>query len=438
MEKSANQSLLQNSIEKEIYNQLETISIGKKYALYQTIFFKALSKMKRGSIRVILPDGTQSSLGDPDSDFEPKFHSAIIYIKDPKFFKRSVLHGDIGFSESFLMGEWETDSIENVVSWFILNVDDSPSLSGAKKKLFHLDLFNLGNKFLHFLRRNSQRGSKKNIVEHYDLGNSFYKLFLDPTMTYSSAYFENLDQSLEEAQTAKVKLLCEKLRLTKDDHLLEIGSGWGYLSTYAAKNYGCRVTTVTLSEEQFRFASDKINRENLGHLVEIRIQDYRDIKGSFTKIVSVEMLEAVGDAYYESFFRKCQEVLTQNGLMALQVITSPDSRFNSFKKGIDFIQKHIFPGSLLPSIGRMNEAINLTGDMHLYHMEDMGSSYVRTLRLWLKAFDENLMEVREQGYSEGFIRKWRYYLAYCAAAFQMKNISVVQLVYTRPNNLHLS
>ena len=142
MEKSANQSLLQNSIEKEIYNQLETISIGKKYALYQTIFFKALSKMKRGSIRVILPDGTQSSLGDPDSDFEPKFHSAIIYIKDPKFFKRSVLHGDIGFSESFLMGEWETDSIENVVSWFILNVDDSPSLSGAKKKLFHLDLFN--------------------------------------------------------------------------------------------------------------------------------------------------------------------------------------------------------------------------------------------------------------------------------------------------------
>jgi cyclopropane-fatty-acyl-phospholipid synthase len=438
LEKSANQSLLQDSIEPGLTHELETAYVGKSYAIYQALFFKALGRMKRGSLRMILPDGSQETLGDPASAFEPKFHSALIHIKDPKFFKRTVLHGDIGFSESYLLGDWETDSIENVISWFILNVDDSPSLSGAKKKLFHLDLFNLGNKFLHFLRRNSQRGSKKNIVEHYDLGNSFYKLFLDPTMTYSSAYFENLDQSLEAAQTAKVERLCQKLKLNQNDHLLEIGSGWGFLSVYAAKNFGCKVTTVTLSEEQFRFASEKIQKEGLDHLIDIRIQDYRDIQGTFSKIVSVEMLEAVGDAYYESFFRKCQEVLSSDGLMALQVITCPDSRFTAFKKGIDFIQKHIFPGSLLPSIGRMNEAINQTGDMYLYHLEDMGQSYVKTLRLWLKAFDENITEVRSQGYSETFIRKWRYYLAYCASAFQMRNISVVQMVYTRPNNLTLS
>ncbi len=438
MEKSANQSLLQETIEPGILRQIESTSGKQQYAIYQTLFFKALGRMRRGSIRVILPDGSQSMLGDSSSPYEARFHSAIMHIKNPKFFKRSVLHGDIGFSESYLMGEWETDSIENVISWFILNVDDSPSLSGAKKKLFHLDLFNLGNKFLHFLRRNSQRGSKKNIVEHYDLGNSFYELFLDPTMTYSSAYFENLDQSLEDAQTRKVAKLCEKLNLNSNDHLLEIGSGWGFLSIYAAKNFGCKVTTVTLSEEQYAFAKERIIKEKLEHLIDIKIQDYRDITGSYTKIVSVEMLEAVGDAYYESFFKKCQEVLTQEGLMALQVITCPDSRFSAFKKGIDFIQKHIFPGSLLPSIGRMNEAINKTGDMYLYHLEDMGSSYVKTLRLWLKAFDENISEVRNQGYSETFIRKWRYYLAYCASAFQMRNISVVQMVYTRPNNLHLS
>ncbi|WP_209452079.1 SAM-dependent methyltransferase [Leptospira ryugenii] len=393
--------------------------------------------MKRGSIRFLLPNGDQVLLGDPNSAYEQKFHSALVQVKDPKFFQRSVLHGDIGFSEAYLLGEWETDSIENVIAWFILNVDDSPNISGTKKKLFHLDLFNLGNKFLHFLRKNTLRGSKKNIVEHYDLGNDFYKLFLDPTMTYSSAYFDSKNQTLEEAQHEKVRRLCEKLQLSPKDHLLEIGSGWGFLSRYAAKNYGCRVTTVTLSHEQFEYASRKLKEEGLESLIEIRIQDYRDIQGSFDKIVSVEMLEAVGDAYYETFFQKCQEVLKPDGLMAFQVITCPDVRFQSFKKGIDFIQKHIFPGSLLPSIGRMNQAINRTGDMFLYHLEDFGTSYAKTLRLWLKAFEEHLPEVRSQGYSETFIRKWRYYLAYCAAAFQMRNISVVQMVYTRPNNLGL-
>ncbi|XDD56232.1 class I SAM-dependent methyltransferase [Leptospira sp. WS4.C2] len=437
MEKSQNQSLLQDTIDSELFTELKNKSTVDQFPIYRKIFFKAMSSMKRGSLRMILPDGEQMIIGDPNSPFDPKFHSALVHVKNPLFFKKSVLYGDIGFSESYLTGDWDTDSIENVISWFILNVDDSPSLSGAKKKLFHLDLFNLGNKFLHFLRKNTLTGSKKNIVEHYDLGNKFYKLFLDPTMTYSSAYFQSLDETLEEAQTRKVDKLCQKLRLNPADHLLEIGSGWGFLSIHAAKNYGCRVTTVTLSEEQYAYAKARIEKEGLTDKIEILIQDYRKIEGQYSKIVSVEMLEAVGDAYYETFFQKCQDLLVRDGIMALQVITCPDSRFTSFKNGIDFIQKHIFPGSLLPSIGRMNQAINRTGDMYLFHLEDMGLSYAKTLRIWLRSFEENLTEVRNQGYSETFIRKWRYYLAYCAAAFQMRNISVVQSVYVRPNNLNI-
>ncbi|MDF3819885.1 cyclopropane-fatty-acyl-phospholipid synthase [Leptospira sp. 96542] len=435
MEKQVNQSLLQKTFNSGIFTGSKDQTNVKSYSVYQTIFLNALKGMKQGSLRLIFPDGTQTILGDEKSNVDPKFHLPIIHVKDPIFFKKSVLYGDIGFSESYLTGDWDTDSIENVISWFILNVEEAPNLSGAKKKLFHLDLFNLGNKFLHFLRKNTLKGSRKNIVEHYDLGNRFYKLFLDPTMTYSSAYFQNLDETLEEAQTKKVDLLCQKLKLNAGDHLLEIGSGWGFLSIHAAKNYGCRVTTITLSNEQYVFAKERIKNEGLEDKIEIRIQDYRTLEGQFTKLVSVEMLEAVGDAYYETFFEKCQSLLTRDGIMALQVITCPDSRFQAFKKGIDFIQKHIFPGSLLPSIGRMNQAVNRTGDMYLFHLEDMGLSYVKTLRLWLKAFDENISLVRSQGYSEGFIRKWRYYLAYCAAAFQMRNISVVQSVYVRPNNL---
>lgn len=437
MEKSQNQSLLQDTIDSKLFTELKNKSITEQFPIYRKIFFKAMSSMKRGSLRIILPDGEQVVIGDPNSSFDPKFHSALVHVKDPVLFKKSVLYGDIGFSESYLTGDWDTDSIENVISWFILNVDDSPSLSGAKKKLFHLDLFNLGNKFLHFLRKNTLTGSKKNIVEHYDLGNKFYKLFLDPSMTYSSAYFEELEETLEEAQTKKVDKLCQKLKLNPSDHLLEIGSGWGFLSIHAAKNYGCRVTTVTLSEEQYSFAKERIEKEGLSDKIEIRIQDYRKLEGEFTKIVSVEMLEAVGDAFYETFFQKCQDLLTKDGIMALQVITCPDSRFTSFKNGIDFIQKHIFPGSLLPSIGRMNQAINRTGNLYLFHLEDMGLSYAKTLRIWLKSFEENILEVRNQGYNETFIRKWRYYLAYCAAAFQMRNISVIQSVYVRPNNLNI-
>ncbi|PJZ55420.1 SAM-dependent methyltransferase [Leptospira barantonii] len=416
---------------------LAVSSESNSYKFYKNIFFKALSPMKKGSIRLVLPNGEKAYLGDPESDVTPEFHKGIIHIHNPIFFKKTVLNGDLGFSESYMDGDWDTDDIRAVISWFIYNIEDSPSISGSKNRFAHLSLMNLGSRLLHLFRKNSIRGSKKNIVEHYDLGNDFYEKFLDPTMTYSCAYFKNTEESLEKAQLEKLDILCRKLRLKPDDHLLEIGTGWAGLSTYAVKNFGCKVTTYTISNEQFRYANEKIRKERLSDRIEVRLADYRKVEGTYDKLVTVEMLEAVGHEYFEDFFSMCNRVLKKDGLMVHQIITSPDARYQSFRKGVDFIQKHIFPGSLLPSIARINQAINRTGDFHLYSLEDMGVKYDHTLMSWLKGFDSNIALIRDMGFNESFIRKWRYYFSYCAAAFSMKNISVVQAVYTRPNNLTL-
>ncbi|TGL31605.1 class I SAM-dependent methyltransferase [Leptospira koniambonensis] len=405
---------------------------------YERIFFSALSGMQRGSLRILFPDGGQRYLGNPNSSDPPEFHHAILQVKDRKFFKKLVLYGDLGLAESYMDGDWDTDDIRAIICWFLLNIESTPSVSGSDKNFIHLTLMNLGNRLLHLFRNNSIRGSKKNISKHYDLGNDFYKKFLDPTMTYSCAYFADQVKSLEEAQIAKIENLCKKLQLKSSDHLLEIGTGWGALSTYAAKNYGCRVTSYTISEEQYKFAKAKISNMGLEDKIEVRLEDYRKVQGSYDKIVTVEMLEAVGHEYFEDFFAMCHRVLKKDGLMAHQIITCPDSRYESFRKGVDFIQKHIFPGSLLPSMARINEAINKTGDMFLHELEDIGKYYDRTLMSWHKGFEENLSSIASMGYDESFLRKWRYYFSYCAAAFHMRNISVVQVVYTRPNNLGLN
>ena len=274
----------------------------------------------------------------------------------------------------------------------------------------------------------------RNIREHYDLGNDFYRLFLDPTMTYSSALFERPGQTLEEAQTAKYDRLCQKLKLKPDEHLLEIGSGWGGMSLHAAKKYGCRVTTITISEAQFRYARELFQKEGLAGRIEIKLLDYRLVTGQFDKIVSIEMLEAVGDAYLETYFAKCHELLRPGGLLGLQMITCPDTRYDSLRKNVDWIQKHIFPGSLLLSVHRVNQALRRTGDLHLHDLTEMGLSYAETLRRWRAAFNRQLPQVRALGFDERFIRKWNYYLCYCEAAFARRNISVVQTIYTRPNN----
>ena len=415
----------------------EEVKLASASKIYKNLFKFATKSMKNGSMRFLEPGNNNYVLGDPNSPHED-YHNALVQINRPnEFYKKTVLFGDVGFSEAYMDGDWDTDNITNVLSWFLLNVDSGPSTSGSKEYKPHIKLMNFFNRMYHLYRSNTVEGSKRNIVEHYDLGNEFYKLFLDKTMTYSSAYFQKDEISLEEAQVAKYEALCKHLYLKKEHHLLEIGSGWGGFSLHVAKKYGCRITTITISDEQFAYAKELFKREGVDHLIEIKMLDYRKLEGKFDRIVSIEMLEAVGDKYLDTYFEKCQSVLKPDGLLALQVITSPDSRYEEFKTGIDFIQKHIFPGSLLPSIGRINTAINRTGEMHLYHMHDMGSSYVKTLHSWLEMFDKNIAQVRALGFGEKFIRTWRYYLSYCEAAFKMRNISVVQLVYTRPNNLSL-
>lgn len=428
---------MEKTVEEVIVKEREEVSdLGVFTKIYKKAFIHALSKMKKGFLKVVDPDGSTLIFGNAE-DSNSVFSGAHVHVRNYQFYKKCVFFGDIGFAESYLDGDWETENITEVISWFILNVEDSPNMSGAKKPSLRIKLFNFLNRLLHNTRANTVTGSKKNISEHYDLGNDFYKLFLDKTMTYSSAYFSSKEEPLEDAQIRKYDALCRQLNLRPEHHILEIGSGWGGFSTYAAATYGCKVTTVTISEEQFKYAKELIEKKGLSDKVEILLRDYRFITGKYDRIVSIEMLEAVGDKFLETYFAKCNEVLKTNGAIGLQVITSPDSRYEEFKTGIDFIQKYIFPGSLLPSIGRINEAINNTGNLFLFHLKDLGLDYAKTLRLWLEGFDKNLEQVRKLNFDEKFIRMWRYYLCYCEAAFQMRNISVVQLVYTRPNNLSI-
>jgi cyclopropane-fatty-acyl-phospholipid synthase len=398
--------------------------------LYRRAVMASLTPMQAGCLRFEFPDGEVRVFGQLNAT-----PAANIKVRREEFFRRCVLFGDVGFGEAYVDGDWDTESITDVISWFIANIAHAPTMSGSKAgKDTALNLFRRYNVWLHERRANSVEMSKQNIHEHYDLGNSFYRLFLDPTMTYSSAHFTAASQTLEEAQVAKYDRLCRQLKLKPTDHLLEIGSGWGGMACHAVKHYGCRVTTVTISEEQYKFAQERFKQEGVADRVEVLLQDYRLIAGKFDKIVSIEMLEAVGDKFLETYFARCQQLLKPDGLLALQMITCADSRYDSLRTNVDWIQKHIFPGSLLLSVGRVNQAIQNTGGMVLYDLKDIGLSYARTLHLWWEAFNARLEEVKAQGFDERFIRKWNYYLCYCEAAFAMRNISVVQVVYSWPNN----
>lgn len=402
---------------------------GLSPGFHQRLVMAALGKMDSGHLRLQLPDGTVQHLGTQGHP-----HSANLTILRPSFFSRVLLYGDVGFGEAYVEGDCDTDDIEKLIAWAILNLDKSPAFSGSRTKKLGLNLLQVSNRIRHLLRPNSKTTARRNIAEHYDLGNEFYQLWLDPTMTYSSARWKSPDQTLEQAQLEKYDALCRQLKLSANDHVLEIGSGWGGFASHAVHQYGCRVTTVTISQKQHDYAAERFRREGIADRIDLRLQDYRDITGTFDKVVSIEMMEALGDKYLETYFAKIHEILAPNGLAALQYITCPDSRHGQMKRGIDWIQKHIFPGSLLLSIGRVSQAARRTGDLFLHNLDDHGLDYARTLREWHTTFNARLDEVKAHGFDDRFIRRWNYYLLYCAAAFAMRNISVVQATYTRPNN----
>lgn len=399
----------------------------------QRILLSALKDLRLGHLQLRLQDGTVENLGtEPGSKY-----SAVIDVRSEEFWKKAVLFGHIGFSEAYMDGDWDTPDLKAVVQWFVLNIENSTVLEGSAQKKIAVNLFGKINRLIHLTRENNFSGSRRNIKEHYDLSNAFFELFLDPSMTYSSAKFQSPEESLEDAQIEKIDALCRKLKLKPEDHLLEIGSGWGAFSIHAARNYGCRVHTITISQAQFDYASKRIRESEVADKITIEICDYRDLKGQYDKVVSVEMIEAVGDKFMDTYAATISRVLKPQGLVAIQMITCPDSRYELLRDNVDFIQKYIFPGSLLPSVGRVVQAMNRTSDLSLFELEDMGLSYMRTLDEWYVRFNAKLAEVRELGFDDRFIRKWNYYLQYCSAAFSMRNVSVAQALFTRPNNLNL-
>lgn len=400
------------------------------YQTYRRIFERILSPLPAGKLRVVYPTGEEVSYG-----LKAPGPEAELTILNPVFFKRCILYGEVGLGESYVDGDWESDDIVGLLSWFLINLENAQTSSSRKYPL--TNLLQVFHRVRHFVRRNDIRGARRNISEHYDLGNEFFKVFLDRNMTYSCAHFSSPDQSLESAQAEKYDRLCRKLKLVPTDHVLEIGGGWGGFAIHAARNSGCQVTSITISKEQLKYARERAEAEGLSSQIEFQLTDYRNMTGKFDKIVSIEMIEAVGHEYFKSYFSKCHELLKRHGLLAIQAIICPDSRYASHRNSVDWMQKHIFPGGLLPSIAIMNKAINETGNLQLYNLEEMGLHYARTLATWRDNFNQRLGSVLAEGFTERFIRKWNYYLTSSEAAMRTRNLTVVQALYSRPNNLTL-
>ncbi len=412
---------------------------------YRRLVLDSFAGMTRGRLQLELPEGQIITLGAPENTTPETLpnhvaSAARLRVRRDAFFAKCFWSGDIGFAEAYIDGDWDTPDITAVIGWFILNLDSAPTLSGSRRaSALTLNLLRFANRFGHLLRPNTRRIARRNIGEHYDLSNDFFSLWLDPSMMYSSARWPAgaPQVSLEAAQREKNDALCRALRLSADDHVLEIGTGWGGWALHAASTYGCRVTTVTISQAQHDHAVRRIAAAGLTGRVEVLLRDFRDLEGQFDKIVSIEMMEALGHRYQQDFARVVARCLRREGLVALQFITCPDARYGAFRRGVDFIQKHVFPGSLLLSLNRVNELLSDAGGLVLHRVDDFGPDYARTLRQWHETFTARLAEVRQLGFDERFIRKWSYYLCYCEAAFALRNISVVHTLHTRPNNLSL-
>lgn len=391
-----------------------------------------LSRVENGHLHVIYPDKTHKTYGDKSGK------PVHLELKSSSFFKRLALYGDIGFAESYMDGDFECNDLTQLLSIAMQNADKLQTLSEHEKRFSLYNLLPQFNKVRHWMRKNSRTRSRKNISEHYDLSNDFFALMLDKTMMYSSAIFEHPNVSLYEAQKRKIDHLAKKLRLKPGAKVLEIGSGWGSMATHLAKEYQADVTTLTLSIEQLKHARERFNAYGVEDKIDIILKDYRDMEGQFDAIIAVEMFEAVGREYFDVFFKKCESLLAPHGVMAMQIITMPDQRYDAYCRGTDFIQKYIFPGGHLPSVSKLLETTSRHTRLNLLHMEEFTEDYAKTLRLWNDNFHAQLSEVKKLGFDEYFIRMWRMYLTYCEAAFLTRNINLVQVVFTRDGNTHLN
>ena len=375
--------------------------------------------------RLILVDGDgRHEFGQPA---EQAPLAVTLTVAAPRFYSAVTFRGSLGAAETYYAGDWSADDLVGLVRLLVRNQHLLRGVEGGWARLVR-PLLRLG----HAWRRNTRAGSRANIAAHYDLGNDFYGLFLDETMTYSCGLFQQPGATLKDASVAKYDRLCGKLRLTPDDEVIEIGTGWGGFAIHAAGQYGCRVTTTTLSRQQWAYARDRVRQANLAGRVALQLNDYRDLAGQYDKLVSIEMIEAVGDAYLETFFATCSRLLKPHGRMALQAITIADRYHRRHVRTVDMIKKYIFPGSCLTSPTRLCQAATAGSDLRLVHAEEITPHYATTLRLWRQRFLARLAEVRSMGFDEAFIRLWEYYLAYCEGAFSERYIGVYQLVFDKP------
>ena len=349
---------------------------------------------------------------------------ATVHVKDRRFYTELVFGGSVGAGESFMAGDWSCDDLTALVRILVVNREVLDGLDNAR----FARASEWARRLLHAAARNTREGSRRNIVAHYDIGNDFFELFLDPTMMYSCAVYERADMTLEQAQIAKLDRICRKLDLRPGEHLLEIGTGWGALAIHAAQRYGCRVTTTTLSREQHALATQRIAQAGLADRITVRLDDYRDLTGQYDKLVSVEMIEAVGHHYFDTFFARCGELLAPGGTMLLQAITIADRQYEAARDSVDFIKRHIFPGCCIPSVGAMTASITRASHLRIVDLEDIGPHYATTLAAWRRNLFANADAVRARGYPETLLRMWDFYLSYCEGGFAERALGNVHMV----------
>ena len=384
-----------------------------------------LAGIRHGRITV-LEGGIRREYGAPSTRCPLE---ATVQVHDPRFWGELAFGGSIGAGEAYMAGYWSADDLTALVRILLANREVADGMETGLARLTEPL-----QKALHWLNRNSRTGSRRNIAAHYDLGNDFFALFLDRTMMYSCAIFDRPDMTLEQAQRARLQRICAKLDLRPTDHLLEIGTGWGGMAIHAAEQHGCRVTTTTISREQYDLARARVAAAGLEDRITVLLEDYRDLRGQYDKLVSLEMIEAVGHRYFDAYFAQCGRLLKDDGLMLLQAITIADQRYEAARRAVDFIQRHIFPGGALPSVTSMLGSITTHTDMKLVDLEDIGPHYATTLRRWRESFLGNLEEVRALGYPESFIRMWEFYLCYCEGGFEERTIGDVQMLLAKPGN----
>ena len=397
--------------------------LGIRRDFAKQLLLRVLGKLQIGSLTI--HDGLDSyHFGNADDPLQPH---AEAHVHDAAVYRQILAGGTIAAGETYIHGAWSSPDPVAVTRLFSANMATMESMEAGQSFMAKLGL-----KLAHRLNRNTRDGSRKNISAHYDLGNDFFSLFLDPTMMYSSALFDSRDMSLEAASVAKLDEICRQLELSDSAHLLEIGTGWGGMAIHAASRYGCRVTTTTISREQFEYARARVEEAGLQDRVTLLCEDYRNLTGEYDKLVSIEMIEAVGHEFYSNYFQCCSQLLKPQGKMVIQAITISDQRYQEARDSVDFIKRYIFPGGCLPSIAVISDHLARDTDMQMVHLRDITQDYALTLQIWRERFMNRLEDVRQLGFDDQFIRMWEFYLAYCEGGFRERIIGTVQLAFAKP------